>query len=598
MSLLQATIIGLIALILTPGYLFYFDITPKAAVLLAGAAALLIFGARQRTVARQRTFGLLLLLNFASLILSTVLSSNPALSLYGSTWRRLGLVVQCAAMLFAWLVASHCTGRPERVRTILRGIALTGILSAAYGIAQYFGWDPLVPKAAYHIGEGIWTIVRPPGALGYASYFATWLLVTIFLCLAMAATETGTLWRRVAIAAALLALVAMLLTGTRAAVLGLLAGGAVWLYWRGFRSARRLLAIAAALALCGAAFYFSPPGRQMRSRARWFSEDPWGGARPLLWRDSLRMASHRLAAGYGPEVFYGAFPRFESKELSRAYPDFAHESPHNIFLDVLVAQGIPGLAILAGLCAIGFAAAWRLNRAQPAAARCLAAALAAGIASQQFTAFTAPTAVIFFTVIALILAHSKEAELSRPHVVFAAAAPLVALALLYAALRLTVADHALAQSRRALESGDIRASVTAYENYRRWRLPGASADLWYSRAWLDLAHKTSDINVLAQCFAQAEDFAFRATETAEDPFDAWYNLAQIYALHNDYAGTEKSLRAAIARHPTWFKPHWTLAQVLQMQSRLEEARMEAALALEYDAGKHPEVAQTLESLRP
>ena len=42
MALLQAIAIGLIALILKPGQLFYFDVTPKVAILLVGTAALLI----------------------------------------------------------------------------------------------------------------------------------------------------------------------------------------------------------------------------------------------------------------------------------------------------------------------------------------------------------------------------------------------------------------------------------------------------------------------------------------------------------------------------------------------------------------------------
>ena len=37
MDLLAAVVIGLIGLIITPGYLFYFDITPKTAVLLDSA---------------------------------------------------------------------------------------------------------------------------------------------------------------------------------------------------------------------------------------------------------------------------------------------------------------------------------------------------------------------------------------------------------------------------------------------------------------------------------------------------------------------------------------------------------------------------------
>ena len=101
-----------------------------------------------------------------------------------------------------------------------------------------------------------------------------------------------------------------------------------------------------------AAFYFSPPGWKLRSRTRWFVEDPWGGARPLLWRDCLRMALARPVTGFGPEVFTAAFPKFESRQLARTYPDFTHESPHNIFLDALVSQGVPGAACLVAFCIV------------------------------------------------------------------------------------------------------------------------------------------------------------------------------------------------------------------------------------------------------
>jgi len=598
MALLLAVVVGLIALIIAPGYFFYFDITPKAIVLLAGTAAALVCAAfvgprRIRTL----RFTTLLLVAAVSLGVSTVLSANPALSLFGANWRQFGAVAQSAILLFAWLVAAHTAGRPDRARVILRGVSAAGLVTAIYGIAQYFGWDPLLPAAAYHIGEGIWTIVRPPGTLGYASYLATWLVVAIFLSLALTASETGAFWRRLAITAAALALMAMLLTGTRAAILGLLAGGAVWLYWRGFRPTRRMAAIAAAILMAGAVFYFSPAGWQLRSRARWSAEDPWGGARLILWRDSLRMGIHRLPAGYGPEVFTAAFPRFESRELARAYPDFAHESPHNIFLDALVAQGIPGLLILCGLCIAGFAAARRLHVRHAALAAGLAAALAAGIVSQQFTAFTIPTAVIFYTTLAVAIGLAAEPAAPRRRIPFAVAAFLASLALFFAAARIAVADHALALAQRSLESGQLQEAAAQYSRYDRWRFPGASADLWYSRALMVVAQKAPSPLVQLQALAQSGAAAVRATRTAEDPFDAWYSLATLYASQNDAAGAERSLRAGIAANPNWFKPHWTLAQVLLVEGRMEEAGREAALAAELNAGKNPEVARTLEEIR-
>src|ERR1700681_3053837 len=189
MARVQATVIGLIALIITPGYLFYFDVTPKLAVLLLGTATSLLLA--RGAVRRAGPISGLVVLSLLSLAVSTALSSNAALSLFGTSWRRYGAIAQAAILIFAWLVAfQNAVG----ARTILRGIAVAGLMGGAYGIAQYLGWDPLLPAAAYHIGEGIWTIVRPPGTLGYVSYFATWLLFVIFLSLALMRLENSAVW--------------------------------------------------------------------------------------------------------------------------------------------------------------------------------------------------------------------------------------------------------------------------------------------------------------------------------------------------------------------------------------------------------------------
>src|SRR5690242_10338239 len=100
MAVLAAVTLGLTALILTPGALFYFDVTPKLVVLLAGAAALCL--ARARRV--DRRWELLLGATLVSAALSTALSVRPALSLYGSTWRRYGLIAEAAVLLLAWAV--------------------------------------------------------------------------------------------------------------------------------------------------------------------------------------------------------------------------------------------------------------------------------------------------------------------------------------------------------------------------------------------------------------------------------------------------------------------------------------------------------------
>ena len=268
MLMIQAAAIALIALILTPGLLFYFDVTPKLVVLLLAAGIALV------PVRRSKLMGLAIL-TLASLALSTALSPNPTLSFYGTHWRQYGALTQAAVLIFAWALSAQT----HRIGAILRAVSAAGALTAVYGIAQYLGWDPILPAAAYHVGEGIWTIVRPPSTLGYVSYFATWLLFVVFLSLALPG--------RLAKICAGLALIAMLLTGTRAAFLGLAVGAAVWSGMRlrawhapTRRALWRAASFAGAALLAVFVLYLSPAGQPLRSRARWFAEDPWGGARP------------------------------------------------------------------------------------------------------------------------------------------------------------------------------------------------------------------------------------------------------------------------------------------------------------------------------
>ena len=597
MAFLAALLVPLTALIIAPGVLFYFDVTPKLAFLLALTAAIISAWAFRGPTCpkRPRWIQWVLLFGIGSLSLSTIYSANPMLSLFGTAWRRYGALEQTCILTVAFLTSAYIGGQLEHARMILRGIPIGALAASAYGVGQYFGWDPLLPRAAYHIGEGVWTIVRPPGTLGNSNYFAAWLVMACFASLASLEAETNVTWRRLAGAAACLSVCAVLLTGTRGANLGLAAGAAVWMAWRDFPLTRRTAARVAAAALLGVTFYFSAAGAQLRSRTRWFVEDPWGGARLYLWRDSARMARDRPAYGYGPEVYSAAFPRYESVALAAAFPDFAHESPHNIFLDAAVAQGLPGIAALCALCAGGLAAAWRLRARSRGIASGLAAALGAGIISQQFVVFTIPTALLFFSLVAIAAGLTGEAR-PLPARPFGALGAVAAVALLYLSLRFVLADRALEHVQRHLNAGDAAAAGPAYASYEHWRLPGTGADLWYSRALLELSHRTHDPAAAVEAVAEGGKAAWQATRTAEYPANAWYNLAAFYASQNDAANAERSLRAAIAANEKWFKPHWSLARLLLIELRLTEAEQQSALAAALAGGKFPDVTVTQQQI--
>lgn len=590
--MLLPLIAALVPLVIAPGFLFYFDVTPKVALLLLGVAAALPWFAPGKLLAQGegRWLSFLLAIQAGSLLLSTAFSSRAELSLWGTNWRRFGLITQLALLLFTAITAADLSGSQGRLKLYLRAVVAAAIPVSVYGVAQYFGWDPWIPKQAYHVGEGIWTIVRPPSTLGYVSYFANYLVFVVFFALALCKMEEHGWWQRAGALTAALGAFAIVLSGTRAAILALAVGAAFLWIWFGRPMRRGVVAIGVGTIVVLGLFVVSPAGQKVRSRFRWYAEDAQGGARLLLFRDSLVLAARHPWLGVGPERFASEFPRVQSAALSRAYPAFYHESAHNILLDALTAQGVAGALALAGLIGVGFYAAGKSgNRAL---AGILAAGLLSGVIAHQFSVFTAPTALYFFLNVAMLTA-LVNAEARAPRVSMFIAAP-ISLALVVIAVRMMVADHGLQLVRAKLNAGET--TVAAVE-YSRVRALGLNADIWYSGQLALAAMKSTETVDALRRWQQALESGVRATQTADDPQNAWYNLSILFSQQNDFKQTERCLREAIASSPNWFKPHWMLAQVLLLSGRTAEARAEAELAADLDGGRDPEVAQTRDKIR-
>jgi O-antigen ligase len=629
MHILVPLVAALVPLIITPGLLSYFDITPKIAILLFSLPLILLYPRANISnlyvllrAPAGRWFAFLIGLTWLGSALATAFSSYPLLSLDGGNWRRYGFIVESGLLLFVLLSAAWLAADQNNIRALLRASVTSGGLAALYGIAQYFGWDPWLPASAYQAGEGSFTIVRPPGTLGHADYFAAWLVIVTFFGLALARLEPARWAQWAALALSILSSIAIVLSGTRSALLGLAAGTIVLVILNRPRIRTRALMTGVVIAACGAIFVLSPAGTKLRARVYWSTEDVWGGARLLLWRDSLRMALQHPVLGFGPETFATEFSRYESADLARSYPDFYHESPHNIFLDALTTRGVAGLLVLFGFCGLGIWAARKplanargsetrgsktggsetliLSRdRQGAVARPeLASALVALLVCQQFVVFVVATALYFYLLIALLVADPQDAMPERRSAGWLFPVGLAASLLLAAfAVRLVVADRALAVADQKIESGDASGAAREYLKVLRWEPPGAGADLEYSNAMSRLAARTPVVSTRVQAAQQAVESAIRATRTAEDRQNAWYNLARLLAGQNNPAGVERSLRNAIAWAPNWFKPHWVLAQLLEATGRHEQALAEAEVAFGLDNGRDPEVSETWRKLQ-
>lgn len=567
-------------LALVPGVFLSHDVIPKFFLLSFAAVALLVSSSRwsagvvdlwERTAGRW--FLILVAAQTVSLVISTALSVQIPLSIGGTVWRRFGLIGQLAVLLIAVAIASLAVKRPSWIESLMRAVSVCGGIAAFYGILQYFGYDPFLDRRLYAI-EYFGGVVRPPSTMGHALYFSAYLAPVVFIALASGLRESNLTWRRFHLLAAGLAAVAIVLSATRSATLAEIAG-AVYFAWklRARLPRARHVAIGVGVALLAlAGFVASPAGANLRARARQWPSD-FGGPRLAMWKEIPGLIAQHPLFGEGPDTFAGEFRKLESPELSRAYPDFVNETPHNIFFDAACAQGIPGMLILIAVFVFGW-----LHGGDDSLGSGLRAALLAILISSMFASFTLVEFLYLWTTVGLLVAResgvASEADIKSrfPRVVAFAAAAVFAVA----GLALTAQDMDWARMNTAVAAGDAASAHEAWSGATSISLGLPSYELWASREWATLGRAQAGSQ---EPWKFAADAAARAEADGEERFSAAYQASVLAIAANDAARGESEARNAIALAPDWYRAHLLRSQILQFLGRNDEARREANLSL-------------------
>jgi O-antigen ligase len=591
-SILVAGVCLLVPLLILPASVsFSFDSLPKAVYLLLSAAIFLLLpGGFARSVGNlfSTTAGKLFLIFAAigaiSVIVSSIFSVDPQLSFFGTRWRYFGASSQLAALAMGIAAAGCFIARRAALFFSLRMISLAGLLAAVYALFQFFGFDPLLAPGLYTL---TFNITRPPSSLGHPGYLAGFETIVFFVALAARQAERRRLWRLGLAACAGFALIAIFVSGTRAAVLAVVLCFPIFF---AIRKVRGLHGWAPWVLLLLSVVVFgllalTPPGRGLRQRVRQATQD-FGGPRLRVWKDTLGLLQTRALTGSGPETFTVVFPRVESRELYLRYPDYQQESPHNVFLDAAVAQGIPGLlellfaATLAGWCA------WKTEEANRDVAYILGAGVAACLIFHQFFAFTLPTYCGFLLLLSALVAlgaplNLKRLELPRGgRVTLALSGALLAMVLLATAAQLSLTDYAFARIDSLLKRGNLAGAVEQYHFARRWKFFGDSPDLWYSQqmAWAVGAVPAGELQQLARDEAmEASRIAFE--NPGEDRVTAAYHRAILCASSGQQQEAETAARRLRLEAPNWYQPHWILSRLLVGRGHLEEGQRETEQAL-------------------
>jgi hypothetical protein len=168
----------------------------RPAVLVARRRASLVLPGR--LMARREGAGCGIL-RFRRRSFSTVLSMRVPISIYGTSWRRFGLVAQLAVLLFTALAAADLAAAATDCRSTCGPSWWVGADLALWN-RPILGWDPGCPRTPITSAKD-WTIVRPPGTLGYVSHFANYMVFAVFLGVALYSIEKALVERGRAIAA-------------------------------------------------------------------------------------------------------------------------------------------------------------------------------------------------------------------------------------------------------------------------------------------------------------------------------------------------------------------------------------------------------------
>jgi O-antigen ligase len=586
-------------LALTPGLLLGYDVTPKLAIVYVAAAILLLFrgnwwpgAARLWQAPLGRLFFLLLIAQSASLALSAALSHDPILSIAGTALGRMGALTQILILFVVAVLAAAVSNRPAFAHRLLIAIEVCAGVAGIYGILQYLGWDPILPARLY-TAQFIGDVVRPPATLRHAMYFANFLLPVNLIAAAIAIQEGRLAWRCFHLVLLSIVAAALVLTGTRSAVLGLMVGGILFGFIEARRIGRkRMLTYTAVFAVGCAAFLsllaFSQAGQSFRIRLAQWAQDSAGGTRLMVWRESMPLIANHWLAGIGPETFAGEFRKQQSLQLSRAFPDRYHEDPHNLMINTAVSQGVAGPVLVCGLIVLGLVCAYRCVRQGVPEGAMLLGAIVALTISEQFDPMTITNALYFYlpTALAVALLLRSRTQTVAPRSVSRGVQTAAALAVLLATALYLIPDALLATAGRRLSHGDIAGAHQSFKSSLRFPFPEDC--LWFSRQMSSAG---------PQALGAAREASAAAEKSGEQRFSALYQSASLAVIAGDLDDAEVKLRAAEVVEPWWYRVHAMLAQVLWLTGRGAEAEREAALALECAGSQEPKVKLALESAR-
>ncbi|KKP85459.1 MAG: O-antigen polymerase [Candidatus Nomurabacteria bacterium GW2011_GWA1_35_8] len=291
---------------------------------------------------------------FISLLVSTIFAVNPYQAFWGNLDRGEGFINLLHYLTFAFLIAAVFNSR-DWLKFFSVSL-IVGLVVIFYGFFQWLGIDfPFMP-----VGSDSF---RPGSFIGNPAFLAAYLILLIAVS-GVVKSSADKRHKILAYSTAILGLILIFITRTRGALVGIFIGLLVLLICGIFSANKKIknTAIIFLFVLLGigivftftyrSQFWQNIPGFDRISESVSYANDASIQTRLIAWQSSLEAFKENPIFGWGLEDYLTAY----SKYYNPHYVIFGEtwlDRAHNKFIDVLVMQGLFGLAAyLAVLAAI------------------------------------------------------------------------------------------------------------------------------------------------------------------------------------------------------------------------------------------------------
>jgi O-antigen ligase len=299
-------------------------------------------------------------------IAATLFAVDSLLSLYGAHTRMGGLGTIADGVVLYFAIASLVRTRKEALALALSCLG-GSVVVLAYEFVQFFGKDPFT-----------WAIdpaTRPFSTIGQTTNLAQYLTVLLVGAAAFAIFHRGlpTPARMFLILYSGVAVAGIVVTQTRSAFLGIVAGGAllVALTWVSHPHPRaRVISVggaAGAVAVLAVVLLATPLGARLLSTVETsaaegdsdFRLEASADTRVALYRIAFEMVRDRPAFGVGPDTFLASLPRYRSDSEPFEVQENPTTSAHSWLAQVAATSGLFGLAAFVAIFAVALALTFR-----------------------------------------------------------------------------------------------------------------------------------------------------------------------------------------------------------------------------------------------